>query len=240
MSSIPRLTYVLPVHNEERLLRSTSLAIVDRVRTHPGSELILVENGSSDRSAQLIEELERELLGEPVRVLGSRTPKGMGYAVRRGIELSSGDLLVLTGADLPFGFSDLEQALRLLPRPPLIIGSKGHPDSSTMPGLGRRAFSWAFRCLVKFALGLGVRDSQGSILIEGPLARRICSRLTCSDYLLSTEIVAVARSEGARILEVPVVITERHRASTVRPLRDGLAMAKGVLQLRRRLSSEAG
>src|SRR4029077_9585249 len=85
--------------------------------------------GSTDGSGPLCLQLAATYGGEEVAVRVATSAKGMGYAWRRGIALARGDTFVLTAADLPFGFTDLDGYLGLRPRPLLVMGSKTHPES---------------------------------------------------------------------------------------------------------------
>jgi dolichyl-phosphate beta-glucosyltransferase len=233
--SRPTISYLVPIYNEELVLADTAKAIAIRLEEHPGSEVILVENGSTDRSPQLVEELASTLSGPEVRVIAAHSAKGYGNAMRHGIDLASGDLLVITAADLPFGFSDLDEALAHRPRPRLMIGSKAHPRSLVEVSAKRKLMSAAFRLLRRFALGLNVGDSQGTILIDRTLAQRIRPQLASADFFFSTELIALAARAGVQPVELPVDYSHPRPGSTVRPLQDGLRMARAVFELRPRL-----
>ncbi|MGH2768159.1 MAG: glycosyltransferase [Actinomycetota bacterium] len=243
MSGAPgsfRISYIVPAHDEQAVLAGTARAIVQRLAAYPGSELILVENGSRDQTPALVATLAEELSGPDVTVRAAHSPPGTGRAVREGMRLATGDLLLLTGADLPFRFTDLDRFLVLDPRPKLVIGSKAHPDSEVSSPVARRVMSLGFRLLRQVALGIDVGDSQGTVLIEGPLARRILPSLRSDDYLITTELIAVAANLGVRAVEVPVNYLEPRGDSRVRPLHDSLSMARGLLSLRRRLRRQSG
>lgn len=233
------ISYLVPIYNEEAVLAGTAAAIVARLEAHPGSEVVLVENGSTDRSPQLVEQLAGTLSSPNVRVVASHSAKGYGNAMRHGIDLASGDLLVITAADLPFGFSDLDEALAQQPRPALMIGSKAHPRSLVAVSAKRKAMSSAFRLLRRLALGLDVGDSQGTILIDRALAVRIRPRLASADFFFSTELIALATRLGVAPVELPVDYRDPRPGSTVRPLHDGLRMARAVFELRPRLGAAA-
>ena len=235
MSPAPRISYVLGVHNSADFLDATVGSLIERLRDLPGAEIILVENGSSDASAEVCARLARD---EPVRVIATTSQKGLGFAFRKGIEIARGDLLVLTGADLPFGFADLDAALALDPRPKVVLGSKAHPDSQIDVTPVRRLLSWGFALARWITLGFKAGDTQGSNLIDGDLARRILPHLRCGDYLIQTEIVAWAVHFGVRPHEVPVIY-ERALSSTVSPLRDARRMGMGLVRLRGRLRRAA-
>jgi hypothetical protein len=97
--------------------------------------------------------------------------------------------------------------------------------------------SLGFRAARHLILGLAAGDTQGSILISGPLAHRVEPHLRCTDYLVTTEIVAWAVRLGARPLELPVIYPRTAARSTVKPLPDTARMLAGMVALRRRLRS---
>jgi len=235
LSTPVRISYLVPIYNEEAALPASARAIADRLAHHPGSELIMVENGSTDRSPELVEELARELTRPGVNVVAAHSAKGYGNAMCHGIDLATGDLLVITAADLPFGFSDLDEALALEPRPALMIGSKAHPDSLVATSLKRRVMSEAFRLLRRAVINLKVGDSQGTILVDRALAQRIRPHLRAGGFFFSTELIAVANRMGRTPVEIPVDYSRPREGSTVRPLEDGLRMGRALVELRGRL-----
>ena len=235
----PRITYVLPVHNQERVIESSVTRLLARLHGFPGSEVILVENGSTDSSPELCAQLAGSSVDDGVTVKVAQSLAGMGNALRRGIALATGDILVLSAADLPFGFTDIDALLATAPRPRLAIGSKAHRRSRTHIPAMRRTMSEAFRLLRLAMLGLRVRDSQGTILIDAELAREIALHLRCGDFLISTEIVAWGVRLGAVAVELPITYAATP-GSTVSPIRDSLRMAHGLFSLRRRLRSHRG
>jgi hypothetical protein len=230
-----RITYTLAVHDQARWMEVNVSRVVERLRSFPGSEVILVENGSTDGSLELARRLSARLSTEELAVRVDSVPQGLGNAHRRGLQMARGDLVVVIGVDLPFGFSDLDQWLALDDPPPLVLGSKSHPRSQLEVSAGRQAMSLGFRAARRLILGLAAGDTQGSILISGPLAHRVEPHLRCTDYLVTTEIVAWAVRLGARPLELPVIYPRAATRSTVKPLRDTERMLAGMVALRRRL-----
>ncbi|MHB8488397.1 MAG: glycosyltransferase [Candidatus Dormibacteria bacterium] len=234
--SEPRVSYVIPVHNQIADLRKTVRLLVARLGHLPGSEVILVENGSTDGSGPLCLSLAATSDSEEVAVRVTTSAKGLGFAWRRGMALARGDTFILTAADLPFGFTDLDGYLGLSPRPQLVMGSKTHPESQIETPLLRRTMSAGFGLLRAGLIGLNI-DTQGSVLIQRSLAQILLPRLHAGDYLIGAEINMWAVHEGVTPVEVPVVYTASGR-STVSPLRDSVSMAAGLLSLRRRLAGE--
>lgn len=232
----PRLSYIVPIYNEEAVIADTTARIVERLASLPGSEVVLVENGSTDSSPALVEDLARHFVDSGVTVVAAHSAKGYGNAVRHGMAIASGDVQLLTAADLPFGFSDLDAFLALAsPRPDLVVGSKAHPDTVIANSLMRRAMSLGFRVLRRATIGMRVRDSQGTIFLTAELSRRLQPHLSEGAYFFSTELIALAQRCGATIVEVPVDYSAPREGSKVKPVEDSLAMAKSLLKLRKRL-----
>jgi dolichyl-phosphate beta-glucosyltransferase len=234
--SDPSVSYVIPVHNQIAELRKTVRLLVERLGHLPSSEIILVENGSTDGSGPLCLSLATAFDSEEVAVRVTTSAKGLGFAWRRGMAMARGDTFVLTAADLPFGFTDLDGYLGLSPRPLLVMGSKTHGESQIETPVIRRAMSAGFGLLRARLIGLDI-DTQGSVLIQRSLAQAVLPRLRAGDYLIGAEINVWAVHEGVTPVEVPVVYTASGR-STVSPIRDSLAMAAGLVSLRRRVADE--
>src|SRR4051794_14038196 len=104
------VVYVVPVHNEEKVLGTNIGRLTAYLERHPGSEVFIVENGSRDASWDVARELERKSGQVPVRAFREENA-GIGYGYHRGLTeavLRFGTAkprwAILTAADLPFGF----------------------------------------------------------------------------------------------------------------------------------------
>lgn len=242
-----KILYVLPVHNDAERIGSMVARVTSYLERLPGSEVLLVENGSSDMSWSVAQELAtRSRLAEaneksvPIHAYREESA-GLGYAYARGLAEavdrfgpSTAHWAVLTASDLPFGFSDLEAALVALERggTRILVGSKAHPHSRVATTLKRRTMTYAYRVARRVALGMRVGDSQGSVFVRLDLAAELAPRVSARDFFYSTELCHLAERAGESIFEVPVVLEESVRPSTVRPLRDSVTMARQLLRLR--------
>jgi dolichyl-phosphate beta-glucosyltransferase len=235
LSGLPALSVVLPAHNEASTLPLTIARLRAVLGTESGHELLVVENGSTDETFSVARAAAAEP-GTPLRAL--RSAPGIGAAYRTGIEAATGEIVVLSAADLPFGFTDLiswTARERAGERPRLAIGSKGHPCSHVPRGMVRRVMTATFVAVRRVLLHSRVRDTQGTFLIETDLAKQLAAPIRTPGFLFTTELVARAEAAGITPVELPVVLEPERRSSTVRPLRDGWRMVRGVWDLRRRL-----
>ncbi len=236
--------YVLPVHNEEHVIVENVRRLASHLEGIAGAEVFLVENGSRDASWALAQELERASKGKPVPVHAFReSSAGLGYAYHRGLTEALARFgadktrwAVLTAADLPFGFSDLESAREWIDASGarILMGSKAHRLSRANTGAKRKVMSAVYRAARRMALGMTVADSQGSVFLRLDLAAELIPRIEARGFFYSTELCHFAERAGEVIVEVPVVLEPSRRASTVRPVKDASEMARQLWHLRSR------
>jgi dolichyl-phosphate beta-glucosyltransferase len=239
------LSYVLPVHNDEKAIRANVARLAEHLRQYRGSEILLVENGSSDASWRVCEELAGVQDDVPVKAF-RESKAGIGFAYARALE----DLemrhgpdperwVVLTGSDLPWGFSDLDSAKPLLAagEAPVVIGSKAHPDSVAFRGWRRQGMSLAFRVLRRAIIGMRTGDSQGSIFVRLDVAVPLAHRIQSRDFFYTTELVYYAEALPGGVVEVPATIEPSQLvrgATSVRAFTHGKAMLAQLIALRAR------
>jgi glycosyltransferase involved in cell wall biosynthesis len=243
---MPELSWVLPVHNNETIIEPHVEILASRLEkmAQAGSsqEILLVENGSSDKSWAVAEAMRGRRHGVKVRAF--REPEaGLGYAYARGIQEvlarhgeSTTRWAVLTATDLPFAFTDLDGALPLMERDVrAIAGSKAHVDSKAWAGKQRYVMSVAYRTARRALLGMDIGDSQGSFFIRLDLLARTAPRVKARDFFYTTELAYLIEQAGAHVVEVPVVLEEHQLVaanSSVRPLKHASRMLKQMWELR--------
>lgn len=191
----------------------------------------MVENGSAAQQSDCTQRV-LEQRAWVFRIELVECARGLGNALRAGIAVTTGELVVCTAADLPFGFSDLDGLLALANQPVLTVGSKAL-TSDERP-LKRRVASQVFRRFRDRLIPGLPGDTQGTILGSGPLLRALAVRCQESGFLISTEILALAARLNVRVVELPVEM-DVSPSTTVRLVRNGTEMAYGLYRLRRRL-----
>jgi len=128
------ISVVCPFYNEASILEHAVRTLLSRLNSLEGEwELIIVNDGSTDGSADIASRLAHEYPW--LRVLGYRYNRGRGYALRTGIAAAKGDIIVTTEIDLSWG-DDIVQEL--------VEEMRAHPDcdivvaSPHLPGGGYR------------------------------------------------------------------------------------------------------
>lgn len=226
---------VVPFHRDVTRLERV-FAAHDEARRYGISEILFCHNGPP-LDAATVEQLQRGL--PPDARFLHVDERGIGAGYRLGIEHARAPWTILSASDLPFGFSDVRAFVELSPRSTVAIGSKAHRDSK-LPGWSatRRAAGFAFYLLRRVLLGRATPgDSQGTIIIETELARRLLPEVESNDYFFSLEILTLAAEQGFVPIELPVQLEDTGGSSSVSLVRDSIALARKTWSLRRRLRS---
>ena len=229
------LSVIVPVHQEASRLESGLRRLDAALEELPGpSELLVVENGSTDSTWELLQGFEAEMPRvRALRVEG----RGKGRAVREGMLAAAGEYRVLCDVDLSM---PPEQIARFLPpeRPEVevAIGSREHRASEVEDSLKRRFVGRGFNAGVRWLLPLGdLRDTQcGFKCFRADAAEDVFSRQLLDGLSFDVEILTIARRRGWTIEEVPITWVADDE-TRVRLVRDSLAMGWDVLRVALRL-----
>jgi dolichyl-phosphate beta-glucosyltransferase len=232
--SEPELSLIVPAYNEEELIVGTLTTLREHLKTRAESyELIVVDDGSRDKTAQHVEAWGRG--NTTLRVLVNEHNMGKGFSVRRGVEESRGQYVIFIDADLPYELDAIDGFLRELRNGnDLVIGSRVLPGSEVkgVPAarfLAGQVFSW----MVQAFLFLGIRDTQcGFKSFKASAAREIFRRLTISGFGFDVELLYIARKLKYRIQPVAVRMIHHRLGSRVRLLSHSLEMLNDLFAIR--------
>ena len=228
------ISVVIPAYNEASRIPKTLHTTVDYLKSRGEPfEVLVVDDGSSDDTASVVEELSRQLLG--VRCLKNPRNLGKGAAVKNGVFNSRGRLIAFLDADSSTRISDLERLVKAIAGGASVaIGSRAHRYSviPVKQPWRRRMAGKVFNLLCRLGLGLTVSDSQcGFKLFTRDAARAVFSRSTIEGFCFDVELLFLAQKRGFRVAEVPVTWSD-DRASRVRLVSDSLGMFLGLVKIR--------
>jgi glycosyltransferase involved in cell wall biosynthesis len=225
----PAISIVIPVYNEEAILRAAVLDLVDRLRAFPWSyELVLAENGSTDGTVQ-----EAASLGERFDQLVCRhtDEPNYGRALREGILHARGELVICDEIDL-CDTDFYERAVALLQDPSVdfVVGSKVMEGSLDQRPFYRRLGTVVINGMLRVTLGFQGTDTHGLKAFRREALRPIAQACLVDRDLFASELVIRAQRAGLGVREIPVRILEK-RPPTVGLLRRVPNVLKNLAKL---------
>ena len=178
-------------------------------------EVLVVDNGSTDRSAELATAAGAKVIHERRR--------GYGNAYLRGFEEARGDIIVMGDADDTYDFSRLDDLIKPLDGGfVLVLGNRfsGGISPGAMPWAHRYIGSPIINLLIRRFIGIRIGDSQsGFRAFTRPAYERL--RLRSGGMELASEMIVNAAREGMRVAEVPAPYNPRVGESKLNTVRDG-------------------
>ena len=230
----PYLSVVIPAYNEAERIGATLDQVKSFLQRQPySSEIILVDDGSRDRTSEIASE---KLAKFPHRILKNPANFGKGNAVKRGMLTGSGRFLLFSDADLSTPIENVTEFLTALEKGSysLVIGSRaviGSQIERHQP-FWREEMGKIFNRLARLWTFRAIRDSQcGFKCFTQEAARSLFSLQRIDGFSFDVEIIYLAQKLGYRILEAPVTWRNSPQ-SRVRLISDPLHMLVDILRIR--------
>ena len=208
VQALPELSLVMPCYNEEEALPTTARALLDAFAgAGVDLQLVLVDNGSTDHTAAVIDDLVAA--GRPVKKVSLATNQGYGGGILSGLRVGDSELLGYLCADGQVSADDTLLVYRLMSgRENRVIAKvrrRFRQDSWK-----RKLISISYNGMMQALYGgLGAIDINGSPKL---FSRRVFEQmdLRSTDWFLDPEIVVKAHHMGLRIIEIDVEGYARH------------------------------
>jgi dolichyl-phosphate beta-glucosyltransferase len=234
VESPKRLSVVVPAYREESRISDTVSALRRdlAVLGPPGSvEIVVVDDGSDDDTSP------RARAAGADQVLTFPENKGKGAAVRAGVKAASGATVAFTDADLAYPPAQLIDLVEEIESGwDVVIGDRHHPRSLTLRGqsslrsLGSRLVNFATHVLLRG----NYRDTQcGLKAFRHDVADVVFGAAAIDGFAFDIEVLHLVERYGLSLEEVPVQVANTE-TSNVRAVRDGLAVGRDILLIRRR------
>jgi dolichyl-phosphate beta-glucosyltransferase len=227
------LSLVVPAFDEERRIGASLRCIGSYLEANaPSSEIVVVDDGSRDRTAQIVRELA-PTLGVPVCLARYAQNRGKGAALKLGFALAQGSRIVFTDADLSTPIETLEPLLRALDAgSDVVIGSRKMPGAHIavrQPWL-RESLGKVFTWLVRYSIAPVSDVTCGFKGFRSAAGRDVFARARIERWSFDAEILMLARRLGYRIAELPIRWEDR-AASKVQLRRDVLGSLAGLARI---------
>jgi dolichyl-phosphate beta-glucosyltransferase len=202
MEPAPHLTVVIPAYNEEARLKRFVPGIIAYLKSRNlRFEIVVVNDGSKDNTAQVARELG-------VRLIDLQPNRGKGGAVKAGMLAAQGRYVLFTDADQSTPIGEVEKLLAKLEAGyDVAIGSRAIPGAEVeQPQVWYRMLAGKlFGAGTRLFCIRGIHDTQcGFKAMKREVAQKIFPQVTSNTAIFDIELLVVATREGYRIAELPV------------------------------------
>ena len=221
-----KLSVVIPCFNEEHKIANT----VDQIKTYLNKlqidfEIIVVNDGSHDNTVQKVNSLD-------VLLVDYTDNKGKGYAVKKGVEKSSGDYILFIDADHTISIDHIDHFLTSMANSDVVIASKYMGKASHVSFL-RKMLGKTFAAFRKMITGLNYKDTQcGFKLFKVEVAKDLFSKLSVYGWCFDVEILILAKKSNYQVIELPVNLDKTIGGSQIHLVSSSIKMLVDLIKIR--------
>ncbi|HUL04528.1 MAG TPA: glycosyltransferase family 2 protein [Gemmatimonadales bacterium] len=198
LDTSPEVSILVPAKDEAENLPEFVRQVADALKAVPYTcELVVVNDGSEDGSAQVLEELQTTY--PFLHVVTHRSQRGIADALRSGTDEARGRVLVFYPADLQYAPADIPSLVA-----PILAGKADIVTGTKQGHYEKRLVSWVYNTLCRWLFGVRVTDLNSVKAYRREVMDAVPMRPDWHRFM-----VVIAAAEGFRLLEQPVPLYPR-------------------------------
>ena len=230
-----KIAVILPVYNEANCIEQTCDKILEFSQTNYAYKFIIVNDGSTDNTQEIIENKLKNLLTNHIQLISYSHRQGKGYAVKKGSEYADADCICFMDGDLAYSLEHLEPLVKKLEKFDVVIGCR-NLDRANFRNLTllRKVAGKIFNWISRSTLNLKYKDMQAGIKgFKKNAAQEIFKRQTLTGFCFDAELLFLAKKQGYTIGEIPARVSQQHlyKSSRVKIWKDSLKMLGSLLKI---------
>ncbi len=201
----PFLSIIVPIYNEsERIHNLSTLSAFFQDHSFT-SELVIVDDGSTDETLKRIEGLS---LAPNAKLISYNQNRGKGYAIKTGMLAATGDVRLFTDVDLSTPLREFNKFLPHIDKNHIVMGSRKIEGAQVLQHQAkvRETLGKGFTFISNLILHLTVSDfTCGFKCFSKRSAEQIFQKLTIDRWGFDAEILYIAKKKTFSVKEIPVV-----------------------------------
>ena len=213
------VSIVIPACNEAQTIGQ----LVFRIRElHPDAEIIVVDDGSTDNTAEIAQEAGADVYRHPYNI-------GNGAAVKSGIRAATGDILVFIDGDGQHQPEDIQRLLDCIPEYDMAVGDRSLRDqSSVLRAIGNAVYNR----FASYAANFAIKDlTSGFRAVKTDIARNFLYLLPNTYSYPTTLTLGVLRT-GRSVKYLPITTAKRAKGSSkVKLIQDGVRFFMIIIRI---------
>ena len=232
------LSIIIPAFNEELLIESTVESISEFLeKNFDVSEIIIVNDGSTDNTKSIIENLIAKNNGKiNLKLVNSKRNRGKGYSIKQGMIQSTGEVRIFMDADLPFSLVVIKKIFkRIMNGSDIVIGDRNNPKSELVNVHPVRKLAGnVYSVFVRLVVSGGITDTQCGLKgFSDEAARFIFSRTTIDGFGFDVEVLRIGQKKPFSISRLPVRMVNNRLDSRVHLIKDSLLMLWNLVVIKK-------
>lgn len=221
-----RLSIVIPVYNEEKAISGTLAFFRELLNKHPEVEIIIADDGSTDRTRQIL----KEDLDPRMKLVIHSNNKGYGAAIKSGVQLATGDYIAITDADGSYPNEKVIEFFQKLleDKADMIVGARTGKVAKI--GAFRRFPKYMLKKLAEYLSESEIPDlNSGLRIIRKDLIQK-SSKYLPAGFSFTTTITLFLLSNNYKIVYAPIDYYKRQGKSKIRPFRDTMSFLQLIIR----------
>ena len=217
------VSLVIPAYNEERVIGSVVDQIINVMeKADITNEIIVVDDGSTDKTVQIIQERAVQLIRHPFN-------KGYGAALKTGMRKAKYDTIAIIDADGTYPAEDLPKLVSGIGEWDMVVGARVGEDVKIPPL--RKLAKWFLTQLATYLVGTPIPDlNSGLRVFKKDITMRFYHILP-SGFSFTATITLALLSNDYLVQYVPIRYYKKRRGkSKIRPIRDTLSFLQLIIR----------
>ena len=209
ITSETKVSIIIPVYNEGGIIENI---VSDIKAQYPAYEIIVINDGSTDNTAAEAQRAGATVFSHPYNI-------GNGAAIKSGIRVATGDILVFMDGDGQHNPEDIANLLEYMPEFDMVVGARSMGDQASLGrALGNKAYNWFASYVAKFP----IKDlTSGFRAVKSNIAKSFVYLLPNTYSYPATITLGVLRS-GMSVKYVPIKMRKRTTGkSNIKLIQDG-------------------
>jgi len=195
------LSIIVPVYNEEKLIRDNLLKIINYFESRDLLyEIIVVDDGSSDRTRDAVMSLNHGA----ILLTEKRLNRGKGFSVRQGVLMSRGEYIFFTDADLSAPIEEFAKLMKYAEDYDIVIGSRALDVSLVKTSFSKKILGRIGNSAIKLLAVRHISDTQCGFKLFNKKAGKLFKKQKIHGFGFDFEILFLAQKNNMAIKEVPV------------------------------------
>ena len=216
-----KVSVVIPAFNEADTIKEVLDSVKNNISDKYEFEIIVVDDGSSDQTAEICRR-------EGVKVIREEVNVGYGFSLKKGIRAASGEIIALIDADATYPADGLVNLINGLDEFDMVVGARIGKDARLSPL--RKIPKYFLNRLASLLTGTKIPDiNSGMRVVKRDIVLRYMSLFPQGFSFTSTLTLAML-CDGYRVKFSPITYSDRSHGSKIRPIRDTIGFILTVFR----------